>query len=1116
MNFDGNGAYTFTASADNTLPNSSFTIVATDADGDSVEQDVTVTIDQAGAPTLTTDFEVGEAGLTPDADSNEDGSTTGASVTVSKNDWLGDKNTAPEGTYDVTVGTVVVGTATVGKDGSITVTLTDTVDHGSDSSVTGKVTVAIVDELGNSHDVTLDVTVKDAAPVVDSFTDLESVTEGASVTGSFDINFGADGQATTHAFSVENSTYVTGKGWAVDGGYVNIYTNNRYYFTANPDAPEGAESTFTLVATDADGDTVKQEVSVTITQSAAPVLTDTEVTVSEAGLQHGTGSDDIGASIRVDKADWLGKDNSAPEGTYDVKVGDVVVGTATVNRDGSLAINLTESAQHGTQGSTTSASLATQVTVTVFDKNGNSHDVTLDVNIQDDAPEASKNISTTTESDVAVTLVRIDFGADDGDGKSITFDDGSTFTFENGTWTGSEGGTVSFSEPDAFGNVLTTFTGADGTQLSNYADPSSTNPNPVWIAKVPNVPENGSKTESFTLKDADGDTTSFNITATQSPDDGSSNIVGLDGTAAQLTPGQDYNIAFILDASGSMYHDTYNDIKGTVKEGEGGNIVQANDELSRFGQSLETIYDFIENTLFPHGTSELGGNVNMLLTTFWGYSQGVGHTNVNDPNDGFDVILTFNAGLSEVDLKADILDQLIALYDSQVRGDTDGSSLDGNDTGFHWGTCYGKGFNSAADWFNSLSDGGTNEVFFLSDGVPSTTEQGRNEAFLALEQSIGLKDEHGNAIEGSDAKIHAIGIGSGVNKATLDVFDSDGDATVVTDSNIKDMFKPTTGETSTTTLSSSIGITAAGDDVVLGGISADVLKAALENLIGYEVSDKMLIEYMQNHPEWILAQDIASTQVDDPDLLLTAAGDDLVYGQGGDDMLMGDGDATQLEAFAQALGMTAEQSQNYDVDALNNSGDTGQNLVIDLHNAAQSTSIEALIEAAAAMENETDGNDSLYGGTGDDILFGLGGDDYLDGGSGSDILLGGSGSDVIRIDVDDVLVDGGTDADDNDLDVLLIGNVSLDAVKEKMDSGVIDNMEVVIAGEVSGTTTEEVLQNTGAQDADGNWLVNQAESSWTSSGDAQRIGNRDFMEFTNEADNITILIETTKLESGAF
>ncbi|KGI93018.1 hypothetical protein MD26_11340, partial [Pseudomonas sp. H2] len=63
------------------------------------------------------------------------------------------------------------------------------------------------------------------------------------------------------------------------------------------------------------------------------------------------------------------------------------------------------------------------------------------------------------------------------------------------------------------------------------------------------------------------------------------------------------------------------------------------------------------------------------------------------------------------------------------------------------------------------------------------------------------------------------------------------------------------------------------------------------------------------------------------------------------------------------------------------------------------------------ISGANDGKDFLSGGNGNDILFGQGGDDTLDGGRGNDILLGGTGKDIlIGGQGDDILI-GGSGAD---------------------------------------------------------------------------------------------------------
>ncbi|HDS1820129.1 TPA: type I secretion C-terminal target domain-containing protein [Pseudomonas putida] len=79
------------------------------------------------------------------------------------------------------------------------------------------------------------------------------------------------------------------------------------------------------------------------------------------------------------------------------------------------------------------------------------------------------------------------------------------------------------------------------------------------------------------------------------------------------------------------------------------------------------------------------------------------------------------------------------------------------------------------------------------------------------------------------------------------------------------------------------------------------------------------------------------------------------------------------------------------------------------------------------ISGANDGKDFLSGGNGNDILFGQGGDDTLDGGKGNDILLGGSGKDIlIGGQGDDILI-GGSGADTF---VWKSGDVGNDVIKD--------------------------------------------------------------------------------------
>ncbi len=164
-----------------------------------------------------------------------------------------------------------------------------------------------------------------------------------------------------------------------------------------------------------------------------------------------------------------------------------------------------------------------------------------------------------------------------------------------------------------------------------------------------------------------------------------------------------------------------------------------------------------------------------------------------------------------------------------------------------------------------------------------------------------------------------------------------------------------------------------------------------------------------------------------------------------------------------------------------------------------------------------DGNDGLYGGAGDDLLSGGLGDDFLVGGEGADRLDGGLGNDVISFDASDVLVVGGTESDgqggDLNLDILLSSHGDKQAVLDKMDSGDITGMEMLVFGEgVEGQSSEAIFQEIGLTKNDNDEVV-ISKDDW-SQGAKQTIGGREFMEFNNADNDVTILVETAKIESG--
>ncbi len=147
---------------------------------------------------------------------------------------------------------------------------------------------------------------------------------------------------------------------------------------------------------------------------------------------------------------------------------------------------------------------------------------------------------------------------------------------------------------------------------------------------------------------------------------GDNNIVGSDDNdvivgdvqGLQIVEGQDYNIAFMLDTSGSMGYD-----------------------VGRAVTELKTVL----NTLIESASGPHSGKVNVLLTTFSTESKQVLELDLSSDN-----------AKSQVE---SILDAIVKLGDGNTN--------------------YEAGFQSALDWFENADSGATNLSYFISDGRPN-------------------------------------------------------------------------------------------------------------------------------------------------------------------------------------------------------------------------------------------------------------------------------------------------------------------------------------------------------------------------------------------------------------
>ncbi|WP_275299877.1 VCBS domain-containing protein, partial [Achromobacter ruhlandii] len=451
------------------------------------------------------------------------------------------------------------------------------------------------------------------------------------------------------------------------------------------------------------------------------------------------------------------------------------------------------------------------------------------------------------------------------------------------------------------------------------------------------------KTNNFISGDNDG-----SGTGTKPPINGGSGddvILGdKGGTVTTVEPGKNYNIAIVVDTSGSM-----SDPSGTKG-------------LSRMQLTIDALKN-LANTLKGHD-----GIVNVALIGFESTAStkytinGLNASNVND--------------------------LIKAIEKLSASG----------------GTNYEGAFDEAVKWFNKqpTSSNGQpfeNVTYFLTDGDPTFSNRGSNGDYWSGGSTTNYYDmkDAVDKFKGLSGKstVHAIGIGTGVNENYLKFFDNSsttGTGTVkIEGTNItgavgqpqivntaKDLAAALQGGSSSTdpaAVGNDIINGGAGNDIIfgdtlntdgnvlnwasVGGRPADLVQGSglkalqvfLEMRDGHAPTSGDLYQYIKDHhADFNLADDPRGGD----DTIHGGTGDDIIYGQGGNDTLY---------------------------------GDDGNDIIY-----------------GGAGDDKLyggDGNDVLHGGSGNDVLEGGNGNDLLIGGKGDDTLIGGAGSDTFKWELGD-------------------------------------------------------------------------------------------------------------------
>ncbi|MEE9693632.1 VCBS domain-containing protein [Aeromonas hydrophila] len=448
------------------------------------------------------------------------------------------------------------------------------------------------------------------------------------------------------------------------------------------------------------------------------------------------------------------------------------------------------------------------------------------------------------------------------------------------------------------------------------------------------------------------------------------NIVVGDLDGSVVLPGQNYNIAFMVDSSGSIGTSAMNTIKSQLAQ--------------------------VFSSLKASAGTDGAGTVNIFLVDFDTMANKSVSVNLKDSN---------------------ALSQLQAILDSM-----DGSSSNGG------GTNYEDVFKTTANWFNSSTvqnnTNAKNLTYFITDGQPTfyldnegydpmirdragtvndvylsnvigtsytygqtysvngrTVVNGNGVVYDYSGNQIGYMRPDGTGryvyatlagtgnstssitiansvagfglLTGMGVTVEAIGLGANISYNDLKSYDSDG--VIMTGVNASDLANAILG-TSVNNLPGSDRIDGgAGDDILFGdaihfaGINGEGYAAIKQYVAGKlsagSVTDAQVHDYITDHA----SEFDQSSNNDKADVLIGGDGNDILFGQGGDDFLF---------------------------------GGAGNDILF------------------GGAGNDTlygeSGNDTLYGGSGNDTLYGGSGDDTLSGGLGNDILVGGLGNDILK------------------------------------------------------------------------------------------------------------------------
>ncbi|WP_219854450.1 tandem-95 repeat protein [Pseudomonas japonica] len=477
------------------------------------------------------------------------------------------------------------------------------------------------------------------------------------------------------------------------------------------------------------------------------------------------------------------------------------------------------------------------------------------------------------------------------------------------------------------------------------------------LTYTPATYHNGTDTLKVTTTSVDGTSTLNTVTDVQitvtpavykSTDGtiGSDTITGVAaanniivGDVTTIKAGQNYNIAFVVDTSGSI----------------------GSNALASMKTALSNVFD----SLYANALTEKAGTIKILLVDFDTKVESIVSVNIADEN----ALETLKDALSSM------------------------ASNSGE------GTNYEAGLKTASNWFlgSDVTAGAVNKTYFITDGAPNTVSTEMTNPYIydtdydgkgskvsldslnlskwTYGQTLTAKD--GSVIVAADGTVKYKGDSGSWSWGTL-LADGAGGYDVVTGTSSKSV--DTQSKSAYDALIKAMGANGSVDAIGFGS----------------SISTSTLNNYDSDHN----AQKVVdATQIEDAVLgHYTAPGSDTITGSSGNDILFGDlitFDKLQgTEALKAFAGVTTDsQLHAYLTDASH---------LADIAKLAAGSNTYGTADGVDKLFGG-EGNDILFGQGGNDILNGGGGNDILVGGNSDSIpgtdgtgnsLTGGTGADT--------------------------------------------------------------------------------------------------------------------------